>query len=133
MESVIAFTEWIVDDDMRRAKALEQLQHEMDTVAQFGGKRIACPPNGATNVAMTDLRVIADRYRTVCELGEKTGVAAELEIWGHSKTLSRLSEAASVLVETAHPRPACCPMFIIFTKGARRSRAFGLSTAASSR
>ena len=78
----------------------------MDTIAQFGGKRIACPPSGATNVAMTDLRVIADRYRTVCELAEKTGVTPELEIWGHSKTLSRLSEAAAVLVEAAHP---CLP------------------------
>jgi sugar phosphate isomerase/epimerase len=124
VESVIAFTDWIVDDDMRRAKALEQLQHEMDTVAQFGGKRIACPPNGATNVAMTDLRVIADRYRTVCELGEKTGVAAELEIWGHSKTLSRLSEAASVLVETAHPRACLLPDVYHLYKGGSQVEGF---------
>jgi 2-keto-myo-inositol isomerase len=74
VESVIAFAEWIVDDDARRSKALEQLQREMETVAAFGGKRIACPPSGATNVAMTDLRVIADRYRTVCELAEKTEI-----------------------------------------------------------
>jgi 2-keto-myo-inositol isomerase len=124
VESVIAFTEWIVDDDARRAKALEQLQREMDMVAQFGGKRIACPPSGATNVAMTNLRVIADRYRTVCELGEKTGVAAELEIWGHSKTLSRLSEAAAVLVETAHPRACLLPDVYHLYKGGSNVEGF---------
>ena len=132
VESVIAFTEWIVDDNARRSKALVQLEREMNTVAAFGGKRIACPPSGATNVALTDLRVIADRYRTVCELGEKAGITPELEIWGHSKTLSRLGEAAAVLVETAHPRAACCPTCITFTKGARTSKAFGSSTATSS-
>ncbi len=124
VESVIAFTEWIVDDDARRSKALEQLQREMDTVAAFGGKRIACPPSGATNVALTDLRVIADRYRTVCELGEKTGVTPELEIWGHSKTLSRLSEAAAVLVETAHPRACLLPDVYHLYKGGSNVEGF---------
>jgi 2-keto-myo-inositol isomerase len=124
VESVIAFTEWIVDDDARRSKALEQLQREMDTVAAFGGKRVACPPSGATNVAMTDLRVIADRYRTVCELGEKAGITPELEIWGHSKTLSRLSEAAAVLVETAHPRACLLPDVYHLYKGGSNVEGF---------
>src|SRR4029079_9581024 len=103
VESAISFPEWIVDDEARRTKAIEQIKRDMDTIAEFGGKRIACPPSGATNVAITDLRTVADRYRTVCELGDKTGIAAELEIWGHSKTLGRLGEAVQVLVETAHP------------------------------
>jgi sugar phosphate isomerase/epimerase len=124
VESVIAFTEWIVDDEPRRTNAMEELKREMDTVAQLGGKRIACPPSGATNVAMTDLHVIGQRYRTVCELGEKIGVAAELEIWGGSKTLSRLGDAAQVMIEAAHPRACLLPDVFHLYKGGSEIEGF---------
>jgi 2-keto-myo-inositol isomerase len=117
IESVIAFAEWIVDDSAKRAKALEQLKREMDVVAQFGGKRIACPPSGATNAAITDLRAIAERYRAVCELGTQTGVAPELEIWGFSKTLGRLGEAAQVLIEAGQPNGRLLPDVYHLFKG----------------
>ena len=51
VESAIGFPEWIVDDEARRAKGLEQAKREMDLVAQIGGKRLAAPPAGATNTA----------------------------------------------------------------------------------
>jgi sugar phosphate isomerase/epimerase len=101
VESVIAFTEWIVDDEPRRTNAI-----------------------GATNVAMTDLHVIGQRYRTVCELGEKIGVAAELEIWGGSKTLSRLGDAAQVMIEAAHPRACLLPDVFHLYKGGSEIEGF---------
>jgi sugar phosphate isomerase/epimerase len=79
------------------------MQRDMDLVAQIGGKRIAAPPVGAYNVPGMDLLKVAQRYRTILELGRQTGVVPQLELWGGSKTLRRLGEVAFVLVEAAHP------------------------------
>lgn len=106
VESAIGFAEWIVDDDARRAKGLEVMKRDMDLVAQIGGKRIAAPPAGATNQTDLDLRKAAERYRAVCELGDTMGVIAEVEVWGPSKALCRLSEAAFIAIESGHPK-AC--------------------------
>ena len=78
------------------------MKRDMDLVAQIGGKRIAAPPVGATNQPM-DLLKVAERYRKVLELGRQAGIVPQLELWGRSKTLSRLGEVAFVLVEAAHP------------------------------
>ena len=67
-----------------------------------GGKRIAAPPVGATGKAM-NLLTVAERYRTALEVGRQTGVVPELELWGRSKTVSRMGEAGLVLVEAATP------------------------------
>lgn len=106
VENVMSFAEWIVDDDERRAKALENLKREMDLVTRLGGKRIAAPPAGATKQTDFNLVKTAERYRAVLELGATMGVVPQLEIWGGSKTLSRASEAAFVAVESGH-RDAC--------------------------
>jgi sugar phosphate isomerase/epimerase len=49
VESAIGFAEWIVEDDGRRKKGLEQARRDMDLVHQIGGKRLAAPPVGATD------------------------------------------------------------------------------------
>lgn len=102
VEGAIGFAEWIVDDDARRAKGFETARRDMELVAQIGGKRIAAPAMGATEIASSDLFRIAERYRALLELGEQTGVAPILEVWGFSKTLTRLSEATFVAQETGH-------------------------------
>jgi 2-keto-myo-inositol isomerase len=117
VESAIAFAQWIVDDDAARGKALEQMKRDMDTIAAIGGKRIAAPPAGATNEPMTDLAKIAARYRALLELGEQSGVVPELEVWGFSKTLGRLSEALFVAVETGHPQACILPDVYHLYKG----------------
>ncbi len=106
VESAIGFPEWIVDDEARRAKGMEQAKRDMDAVAQIGGKRLACPPAGATKDPVLDRQKIVDRYRAVLELGDKMGVVPELEIWGFSKNLHHLSDAMAVALETKHPK-AC--------------------------
>ena len=112
--SAIGFANWIVDDDDRRAKGLEQMKHDMDWVAQIGGTRIAAPPVGANgaNDASPGLSVIADRYRAVLNLGRQMGVTPELELWGSSKTLSKIGEAAYVVVQAADP--SACMLLDVF-------------------
>ncbi len=100
----IGFCAWAAEDDSQRAKALEQLRREMDWVSQVGGKTIAAPPAGINQIPNIDLRRIAERYRTILELGELLGVVPQLEIWGASLNLSRVSEALFVAIECGHPR-----------------------------
>jgi sugar phosphate isomerase/epimerase len=102
VEGAIGFPEWIVDDDARRAKGMERAKREMDMVVQIGGRRVAAPPAGATNLPKLDLMKVAERYRALLEAGEQIGVVPELELWGSSKNLSRLGECVCVAMETGH-------------------------------
>jgi 2-keto-myo-inositol isomerase len=104
--SAIGFAEWIVDDDSRRAMGLEVAKKDMGVVAAIGGTHLAAPPAGATRQSDMNLTKAADRYRTLLELGQREGVIPELEIWGHSTTLGKLSEALMVAAECKHPQ-AC--------------------------
>src|SRR5688500_4311638 len=104
--SVIGFAEWIVDDDARRARGLEQAKRDMDWSAKIGGTRMAAPPVGAHEQGGVDLFKAAERYHALCELGDQMGVVAQVEVWGFSKVLQRLGEAVLVAVESKHPK-AC--------------------------
>ena len=103
MESAIAFSEWLVEDDDRRAKGLERAKREMELVARLGGKRYAAPPAGATELPRLDLKKAAERYRALLEAGEQSGVVAQLELWGSSKNLGQLGECVGAAMETGHP------------------------------
>jgi sugar phosphate isomerase/epimerase len=105
VESAIGFASWIVDDDVKRAKGLEQMKREMDMVAQIGGKRIAAPPAGNDNPNL-DLRKAAERYRAICEIGDQLGVIPEMEFWGPVKAINTLADAAYVAIQSGHPK-AC--------------------------
>jgi sugar phosphate isomerase/epimerase len=106
VESAIGFAPWLVNDAAARKKGLEQAKRDMELVLKLGGKRIAAPPAGATDLANLDLFTAAERYRALCEVGEKVGVVPQVELWGFSKSLSRLGETALVAIESGHPR-AC--------------------------
>lgn len=106
VESSIGFCEWIVDDEGRRKKGLEQARRDMDLVRQIGGKRMAAPPVGATNQADLPLQRITERYRALLEIGDKMEVVPQIEVWGFSRTLSRLGECAQAAIECGHPK-AC--------------------------
>src|ERR1019366_142911 len=106
VEDAIAFPEWLVDDEARRAKGLEQAKRNMDMVAQLGGRRLAEPPVGATDLPRLTVAQMAERYRTLLEAGAQIGVVPQLELWGFSKNLGRPSECVAVAMETGHPK-AC--------------------------
>jgi sugar phosphate isomerase/epimerase len=103
VDNCIGFAEWIVDDDAKRRKGVEQMKREMDLLAQIGCKRMAAPPMGATETPGLDLKKAAERYRAILELGDSTGVVPQLELWGFSKNLSRASEVLYVAMESGHP------------------------------
>lgn len=103
IEGCIGFAAWIVDDDTRRKKGMEQMKREMELLAQIGCKRLAAPPAGATEMPGLNLNKAAERYRTILELGDATGVVPQLEMWGFSKNLSRVSEVLYVALESGHP------------------------------
>jgi 2-keto-myo-inositol isomerase len=106
VESSIGFFEWVVDDEGRRRKGLEDARRAFDLVARVGAKRLASPPVGATK--QTDLNLVraAERYRALLELGDQFGVVPQVEVWGFSTALGRLGEGALVAIESGHPK-AC--------------------------
>ena len=103
IENCIGFAEWIVEEEDRRKKGLDLMKKEMDLLVQIGCKRTAAPPAGATQTPGLDLKKAAERYRTILELGDATGVVPHLELWGFSKNLSRVSEVFYVALESGHP------------------------------
>lgn len=105
VENAIGFAPWIIDDDTKRAQGLDQMKREMELLAQIGCKRVATPSVGAQtpDSPSIDLKKAAERYRAILELGDQTGVVPQLEMWGFSKNLSRLSEVMYVALETGHP------------------------------
>jgi sugar phosphate isomerase/epimerase len=117
VESAIAFPEWIVNDSAQRTRALEDIKRDMDLLAQIGGRRIACPPAAPRNTPAIGLQEIAERYRAVLKLGDTMGVVPELEFWGPSPHLSRLSQAAFVAMEAAHPKACILPDVFHLYKG----------------
>ncbi|MBM3335744.1 sugar phosphate isomerase/epimerase [Candidatus Sumerlaeota bacterium] len=117
VESVVGFAPWLADDEAKRAQGLEQIKRDMAAIAEIGGKRIAAPPAGATSEPVLDLRRIVERYRAILEIGDKLGVTAQLEIWGASKNVGRLSDAAFVAIESDHPRSCVLPDVFHLYKG----------------
>lgn len=117
VESAVGFAEWIVDDDAQRAEGLETARHEMDLVRQIGGARIAAPAAGAADVFGIDYLKVAQRYRTLLELGDSLGVVPQVEVWGFSQTLTRLGQAIMVAVESNHPKACVLPDVYHLYKG----------------
>lgn len=119
VESAIGFAKWIVDDPAVRQEGLEEFQRDADLIRSLGGTRMAAPPVGAhdAQAPRLDTQVMAERYRTVLELGEKIGVIPMAEVWGFSKNMSRLSETASVIMESGHPAACLLPDFYHLYRG----------------
>jgi len=125
---VIGFAEWIVEDEARRKKGLEQAKGDMDLAAEIGCPRIAAPPVGATGGAskrddpkftqpVFDLVAAADRYRDLMEVGAKMGVTPVVEVWGFSKTLRRLGEALLIAAESGSAKGCVLPDVYHLYKG----------------
>ncbi len=104
VEGAIGFISWAVDDDSQRATAFEQAKRDMDVLAQLGARRLAAPPAGLQQRMETER--IAERYRQLLELGDRTGVTPILEFWGKHPAIGKLCTAVSIAVESGHPK-AC--------------------------
>jgi len=126
VESAIGFAKWIVDDEAERKAGLEEARRDMDLLTQIGGKRIAAPPIGAHTQAGPPLEVIAERYRQLLVVGAENGIQPQLELWGFSKTLSRLAELAYVATAAEHPDACVLPDFYHIYKGGSHFDGLGM-------
>ena len=117
VESAIGFANWISDDEEERKAGLEKAKREMDLVRSIGGTHVAAPPAGATNKEDMDLFSIARRYHDLLEVGREVGVIPQLELWGFSKTLSRLGELVFIASESDHPDACVLPDVYHIYKG----------------
>jgi len=116
VESAIAFPKWLVNDPSARKRGLEDAKRDMGMLAAIGGKRIAAPPCGIRNDSI-ELAAAAERYRALLELGDRTGVVPQVEVWGPARALSRLGEAVYVAVESGHPSACLLPDVYHIYKG----------------
>ncbi len=116
VESAIGFAQWVVDDDAQRAKGMEQAKLDLRLVGEIGGKRLAAPPPALrTAAAWTCSRL--PNVTALLELGDQAGVVPQVEVWGFSKTLGKLSETALVAVESKHPKACILPDVYHLYKG----------------
>lgn len=130
VDSAIGFAEWIVDDDDRREKGLEQAKADMALIKAIGGTHIAAPPAGATKQTDLSLFKAAERYAKLLELGVSMEVIPQIEVWGFSTTLSKLGETMLVAIESKHPAAVILPDVYHLHKGG--SEFHGLSLLAGS-
>jgi len=117
VESAIAFGQWIVDDNEKRREGLEQCGRDMETIRELGGRRIAAPPTGATEKAGLDLDRAGERYRDLIEVGRARDVVPQLEVWGFSKNLHRLSQVLYICAAAHHPDACILPDIYHLYKG----------------
>ena len=118
VESAIGFAKWIVE---RRPGAAEgagpgEAGHGD---GRWPSAASGSPPRrpGRPTSRSPSLGVVADRYRTLAELGAKIGVIPEAEVWGFSKTLSQLGETVLVAMESGHPQACVLPDVYHLYKG----------------
>jgi 2-keto-myo-inositol isomerase len=104
IENCIAFAKWTADDETTRKQALEQMKTEMTLVAKIGCKRIAATGMGLTNDTTITLDTIAERYRTVLDLGVSTNVTPLLEMWGFQKQMSTASDVTYSAMQSGGAR-----------------------------
>ena len=96
VQGAIGFAPWMLGQD----DGYEAARRDMELVARVGGTLMAAPPMGAVETANLPLQLIAERYGKLCAIGHEVGVRPLVEVWGFSRTLSRLGDAAWVAVES---------------------------------
>ncbi len=117
VESAIGFFDWVVDEEGRRKKGFEEARRNMELVRRIGGTRLAAPPAGATDRSDLDPKRIAERYRSLLELGDTMNVTPQVEVWGFSRTLGTLAEAAQAAIAADHPNACILPDIFHLYKG----------------
>jgi 2-keto-myo-inositol isomerase len=99
--NAIAFFPWADADAATRERGFAQAEREMRMLAELGCMAVAAPPFG--NVASVSLDSMAGHFAHLAALARGIGIEAYLEFWGRAPTLSRLSEALYVAMESGLP------------------------------
>ena len=103
LENMIGFASWFADDPSKRKEGLSQMRHDMEMVAGLGGKFIAAPAQGVTQLDRTRLPEYSGRYRAILDLGDEMGVTPILELWG-AGVLNQLSDTMAIAIASGHSR-----------------------------
>ena len=101
LENMIGFASWFADDPSKRKEGLNQMRHDMEMVAGLGGKFIAAPAQGVTQLDRTRLPEYSERYRAILDLGDEMGVTPILELWGDG-VLNQLSDTMAIAIASGH-------------------------------
>jgi len=116
VESAIGFAHWIADDPSERTKGLDDAKRAMEKVRGLGGRYLAAPPAGeGAQAAAPD--EIARRYRVLLDVGQQMDVTPQLEIWGFSRSIRGLGQAAYVAIESGHADACLLPDVYHIYKG----------------
>lgn len=102
LENMIGFSEWMSADANAREDAIDILRSDMELIAKMGGNYIAAPVQGIDSIDRTLFDDYAQRYRTILEVGEETGVVPIIELWG-TGALNQVSDCAYIALESGHP------------------------------
>ncbi|HVR75422.1 MAG TPA: sugar phosphate isomerase/epimerase family protein [Planctomycetota bacterium] len=111
----IAFHEWMVDDDSKRTRALEDAKKRLHQIAELRGTHMAAAPAG--DVEKVDLLRAAERYRAFLDAAEPWGVVPAMEVWGFAKNAYRLGQCVLIALEAQHPKACVLPDVYHLHKG----------------
>jgi sugar phosphate isomerase/epimerase len=97
----------MVDDDQKRKAGFEQMEKEMNVLAELGCKRVAAPAAGVTG--QLDLFKAGERYKELLDLGRKTEVMPQLEFWGAFPYFHHLGQVLMVAAVANDPDARILP------------------------
>lgn len=97
--SAIGFAPWMTGG----AAGFEQMEREMEVLAEAGCPRIAAPPAGVDPEMPLDFFEVGERYASLLELGRRTGVMPQLEFWGASPVLWHMGQVLMIAAAANDP------------------------------
>lgn len=116
--NAITFFKWADANDAVREQGFVQVKHEMEMLTELGCAAVAAPPFGSMEGVTLD--EMAVHYARLVTLGRNIGIEPYLEFWGRAKQLSKLNEAAYVLMESGVPdAKLLLDPFHMYTGGSR--------------
>jgi Sugar phosphate isomerases/epimerases len=101
--NAIGFAPWMLADDAMRRKGFEQMEAEMNIMAEVGCTRIAAAPAGLKPGDAVDLLAIGGYLKKLIALGKKTGVMPQLEFWGVSPVFYHIGQVLMVAAAANDP------------------------------
>ena len=107
VENAIGFAPWMSQDEEQSRKGFAQMEEEMELLAGIGCKRVAAPAIGT--VAPVDLMQAGIRYKSLLDLGRKTGVMPQLEFWGAFPPFYHLGQVMMVAAVANDPDARILP------------------------
>ncbi len=100
--NLIAFPEWAVPEDDRRAQGLAEMERCLQLARALDCRLLAAPPFGI-HERKVDLKEVPARFAAVVDLANRYGVTPLIEYWGIAQTLGTTGEALFVASECGRP------------------------------